>query len=336
MSTIEQNMDEILRKLRRRFGLSAGSGWGVASSGSATATACVERRASGRLSLKRLRILSAEGDAPARRVSDLVATLRKPAVSCAMLMPAEDYQVMFMPGLPVAQAERIQALQWRLKDDIEFPSDEAVIECLTVTAQAGGSQHELWMVVVARRRRIYELIAPLRTAGVAIDVADIAELAQRNLAMHTVPPGRTVAMLTLDKLHGMLTISRDDGMYATRRLDPIAVALADGDAERRESLIERLALELQRTFDNVERQYGAGPIDRVVVQCEHATEQVLAGLARELPVPVEIFSLPKFLHSDDPRLLAQAGASTVATLAIGAALRYDPEPARADAAGIKS
>lgn len=130
---------------------------------------------------------------------------------------------------------------------MRVPSDEAVIECVTVATQAPGNQHELWMVVVARRRRVYELIAPLRAAGVVIEAADIAELAQRNLAMQYTPAGRTVAMLTLDSQRGMLTISRDDGMYATRQLDPIAVALASEDEDRRESLIERLALELQRT-----------------------------------------------------------------------------------------
>ena len=331
MSLLPKNPVGLLRALRRRFGSATGGGWGMASSGSATATACVDRQAAGRLRLKRLRVLSATGDAPARRISDLAATLRKPAVPCAMLMPAEDYQVMFMPGLPVAQAERTQALHWRLKDDLEFPSDEAVIECVTVATQAPGNQHELWMVVVARRRRVYELIAPLRAAGVVIEAADIAELAQRNLAMQCAPAGRTVAMLPLDSQRGMLTISRDDGMYATRQLDPIAVALASEDEDRRESLIERLALELQRTFDNVERQYGAGPIDRVIVQCDQFTEAVLAGLARDLPVPVQALRLADFLDSADPALLEVAAHSTLATLAIGAALRFDPEPLASDA-----
>ncbi len=298
----------------------------MASSGSATATAWVGRQPNGKLRLKRLRILSAAGDAPARRISDLVATLRKPGGPCAMLMPADDYQVMFMPGLPVPAEERSQALHWRLKDDLEFPSDEAVIECVTVNTQTPGNQNELWMVVVARRRRVYELIAPLRTAGASIEAADVAELAQRNLSMQCAPAGRTVAMLTLDSQRGMLTISRDDGMYATRQLDPIAVALASEDEDRQEALIERLALELQRTFDNVERQYGAGPIDRVIVQCERSAEAVVAGLARDLPVPVQTLCLADFLESAEPELLEQAASSTLATLAIGAALRFDPGP----------
>ena len=90
MSVLQQNSAEILRALRRRFGLTAGGGWGMASSGSATATACVDRQAAGRLRLKRLRILSGAGDAPARRISDLVATLRKPAVPCACLLYTSD------------------------------------------------------------------------------------------------------------------------------------------------------------------------------------------------------------------------------------------------------
>ncbi len=334
MTTLRQQSIRLLGRLQRRFGLAAG-GWGVVARGAQTAAACVRGAGAGdgRLALVHLACLSPDGAQPARRLSDVVAVLRRPALPCALLIGHEDYQLQFMPGLPVAAAERTQALHWRLKDDLEFPSDEAVIECVTTPTQSPGGQNELWMVVVARRRRVYELVTPLRNAGASIEVVDIAELAQRNVAMRCVAPGRTVAMLTMDRQHGLLTIGRDDGLFASRQLDPLAVALAEDDPERRAGLIERLSLELQRTFDNVERQYGAGPIDRLILQVEPADPAIVEGLGNDLSVPVQTLDLAAVVDGA-PELIERANASVLATLAIGAASRFCDPPGAGTAATV--
>ncbi len=322
----------VLRRVQQRLVPAAAGGWGLVTQGGATTAALIERQAGGRLRLHQLHTLARSGDSPLRRMSDLMTVMRKPAARCSMLMPAEDYKVMFMPGLPVAPAERPEALKWRLKEDVEFPIDEAVIECVGMANSLNETAPEIWMVVIAQRRKIYEMIGSYRTAGVAVVSVDVAEMAQRNLAMQTVPAGRTVAMLTLDRQHGLLTISRDDGMYATRQLDPIATALAEDDSLKRGALIERLALELQRTFDNVERQYGAGPIDKVVIQSELAAGAVLAGLGQELSVPVVPLALADFIDCAEPDLLEKASLNTLSALAVGAALRFDPDLVRKAAA----
>jgi MSHA biogenesis protein MshI len=141
------------------------------------------------------------------------------------------------------------------------------------------------------------------------------------------PAGRTVSMLSLDRRNALLTVSRDDGMFAARHFDPLAVALheAQNDPARRAELIERLALELQRTFDNVERQYATGQIDRLVVLAEPRSSDLVDGLQAALAANVTTLELDRVCSARDAALLQRAAESRTACLAIGAAVRARAE-----------
>ena len=271
--------------------------------------------------LQALRTLSAEADPPSRRAIDVARVLSEAHAPVVLVLPSEDYKVLFMPGMPVPAEERNDALRWRLKDELEFPADEAVIDSVSAPVANQGHEHGLWFVVMARRKRVFDLVAPLSRTGARIEAVDVAEIAQRNLAMRSVAPGRTVALLCLDSQHALLTVSRDDAIYATRQFDPLAMALAGSDYERHQALLERLALELQRTFDNVERQYGAGPIDKVVLLTGPSHDDIGRVLTAHLPNKVESLSLSALMTSADTKLIEQAAASTTACIAIGAAMR---------------
>ena len=324
MTQLAEQLAAAWHRLGRRLKGAEAGWWGLASDASGMTAAHVLREADGTLQLSALKVLSPDGEPPARRAADVARAVSDPRAPCAIVLPPEDYKIHFMPGLPVAADERNDALRWKLKDELEFPPDEAVIDSVSASVSNQIIEHGLWLVVMARRKRVFDIVTPLSRTGARVEAVDVAELAQRNLAAACVPAGRTVAMLSMDSRRGLLTVSRDDGVYATRQFDPLAVALAGADYDRRQSLIERLALELQRTFDNIERQYGAGPIDKVVLLCDPPADDVLRTLAASLPNPVEIFAAGALLSADDPKLIERASQSMTACLAIGAAMRPAP------------
>jgi MSHA biogenesis protein MshI len=321
VTSLAARLSSTLRRAVRPLGLGTSGCWGLAPGAQGMVAALVEPGADGAPRLAALRFLSAEGAQPARRAVDVAAAIAKPAACCVFLLPGEDYRVVFLPGLPVAAAERNDALRWRLKDEIDFPPDEAIVDCVSAPVNSPSMENGLWMAVAARSARVGEFVGPLVRAGVQIAAVDVPELAQRNLAMRLAQPGRTVAMLTMDAHRGLLTVTRDDGVLAARHFDPLAAALAAADADRRTALLDRLALELQRTFDNVERQYNAGPIERVVVSCEPAADDLMRALREALGAPVEALELQRVCGAEDASLMLQAAASRAACLAIGAALR---------------
>lgn len=318
---VAQQLSGVWQRLGRGMRFARPGWWGLANGPEGIVAAHVTPLADGSLRLGGLQFLTAGGEHPARRAADVAAALARPSADCTLLLPSEDYRVSFVPGLPVAAAERADALRWRMKDELDFPADEAVIDCVTAPVSNQGMENGLWMVVAARAQRVSELVSPLSRAGLRIEAVDVAELAQRNLAVRLAPPGRTVALLTMDTQRGLLTVSRDDGVLAARQFDPLAATLAGADDERRPALLDRLALELQRTFDNVERQYNAGPIARVLVMCEPAMPQLMEALVASMTSPVEALAFDELRIAGDAELLERACGSRAACLAIGAALR---------------
>ena len=321
MTNVVPRLPGVLRRLARGLRVSSSGWWGLATGPDGMVAAHVVAGPDGRLSLDRVQTLSAGGAHPARRAADVAIALSQPRADCALLLPTDDYRIAFIPGLPVAAHERREALRWRMKDEFDFPADDAVIDCVTAQVSYQGSEHGLWMVVAARSQRVTELVSPLTRAGIPIEAVDVAELAQRNLAARLAPPERTVAMLTMDTQRGLLTVSRDDGVLAARHFDPLAAALTAADDERRPALLDRLALELQRTFDNVGRQYNAGPIERVLVMSETVQQEMIDSLRSSLTSPVEALALADVCTGGDAATLATANANRTACLAVGAALR---------------
>ncbi len=321
MTSLADSLSSTLRLARRSFGSRRTGWWGLANGAHGLVAAHVSPGPDGQVRLGALRFLSAEGAQPARRAADVAAAIARPAADCVFLLPGEEYRTVFLPGLPVAAEERNDALRWRLKDELDFPPDEAIVDCVTAPVHHQSMEHGLWMAVAARSARVGEFVSPLARAGIRIGAVDVPELAQRNLAMRFAHAGRTIALLTMDTQRGLLTVTRDDGVLAARQFDPLAAALAAADEERRPALLDRLALELQRTFDNVERQYNAGPIERVLALCEPAAPDVLQCLRESLTCPVEPLDLEGICASAQPDLLAAAASSRAACLAIGAAMR---------------
>ncbi len=275
--------------------------------------------------LDAIEFLDARGDRPARRGADVAAAMRAYSSPCIVVLSPADYRSVFLPGLPVAADERANALRWRLRDEIDFPAQDAVIDC--VVSPVSNQMHEqlLWMAVAAPASKVHELIGPLSEAGIEIEAVDVPELAQRNLCMRLSAPERTVAMLTMDAQHGLLTVCRGDGVLASRQLDPIAVTLAGEDDERRVAMIERLALEIQRTFDNVERQYGAAPADRIHLLVEQHVGQVAEGLRNSIAAAVEPVSFESLCAERDQQMARRTALDRTAALAVGAALRGSGE-----------
>ena len=86
-------------------------------------------------------------------------------------------------------------------------------------------------------------------------------------------------------------------------------------------MLERLALELQRTLDNFDRQYGYVSISRLMLASEFDGRGVVAALADNLYLPVLAMDLADVI--DFPAVPELKGLERQAQglMAIGAALR---------------
>lgn len=160
-----------------------------------------------------------------------------------VLAPGE-YQTVQVEAPQVPANEMRQAAAWRVRELIDFPIDQAVIDIWDPPESTRRGQPRI-NVVVARRSMVAERIEMLRDAGLELTAIDIPELVQRNICAHLPSSRNGHALLSLEHGSGLLTFFRDGEQYLARGLDIGHGDLASGDDKAAETLV----LEVQRSLD---------------------------------------------------------------------------------------
>ena len=177
---------------------------------------------------------------------------------CATLLRPEDYQLLLVDAPPVPPAELKSALRWRIKDMLDYPVDEATLDVLDIplpAGAAGGRAHTMF-AVAARNEVIAQRIKRFEAARIPLQVIDIRETAQRNIAALYEVDKRGTALLFLEREAALLTINYAAELYLARRIDIGIGQIMKYPADARHEVFERIQVELQRTFDHFDRQHA--------------------------------------------------------------------------------
>jgi MSHA biogenesis protein MshI len=110
-------------------------------------------------------------------------------------------------------------------------------------------------------------------------------------------------------------------LYASRRIEMSLGRLMEATPEQREQHLERIALELQRSLDNFDRQYGFISIAKLMLPPALAQTGLQEHLAQSLYVPVETFELTQSLDCAAVPELRDEMRQSQCVHVIGAALR---------------
>lgn len=316
--------------LRHFTGASAeNSRAGIALDGADAGLARVRRQDNGPPSLA-VRLLDADGDRldyAARHVGDL--GLRRIPASTVLTADSYQLQLLEMPNVP--KDELAAALRWRLKDLIDFPLEEAVVELLEMPPHSNPGAPHSGYAVVTRRSTVEQQIETMQRIDINMDVIDIPELCVRNVAVLLPQDKDGVAFLHFTEDRGYLTITRQGVLHLTRHLETgrRAVAAAASDDFVLQELISGIALEVQRSLDYYESHYDCRPITQVALGPGAGLDALPAELAQNLGVSVQTVDLQD-LFSLEEDLTAETQGSCL--LAVGAALRSDAAAAEAMAA----
>lgn len=176
------------------------------------------------------------------------------------VMAPGEYQTLQVEAPAVPKNEMRQAAAWQVRDLIDFPLDQAVIDTYDPPESTQRAQHHV-NVVVAQRSAVAERVDELRGAGLEIIAIDIPELVQRNICAR-LPGGRGGhALLALDEASGLLTLFRDGEQFLARTLEIGVDQLAHEGADA----VDTLVLEVQRSFDYFESALSQPPLTALYV-----------------------------------------------------------------------
>ena len=141
-----------------------------------------------------------------RKEGDDVVTLKRlrrelnlDRYHCMTLLKPRDYQLFPVDAPKVSAAEARSAVRWSIKDMLDYPVDAAMIDALHVPASDGSAQSSQMLAVAARNELIAATVRPFNDADIELDVIDIPELAQRNIAKYLEQEGRGLALLCFDE-----------------------------------------------------------------------------------------------------------------------------------------
>ena len=258
-------------------------------------------------------VLAVEGD----NWGDALAKLKHRGPISLVLRPA-DYKLRLLDAPNVPADELKSAVRWQIQDMIDFHANDGTMDVLQVPHPEHLSHVRQIFGVAAKNTLLAEETAIAANAGLDLGIIDIIETAQRNLAARVETRGRALAMFSVTEAGGLLTLTLDGELCMVRTLG-VSQALLDSAGV--DDVLERLTLEIQRTLDHFDRQFGGIPVDRLLLlPMEHAA-RLRDGLAGNLALPVEVLKLADAL---DLSAFADADAiPPVCMHAIGAALRIE-------------
>jgi len=242
---------------------------------------------------------------------------------CLTLLSPTDYQLLLVeaPNVPIAELKT--AVRWRVKDMLDYHLDDATIDVLDIPVDpaSGGRGHSMY-AVAARNDIIQGCIERFTAARIPLSVIDIAETAQRNIAALYEPPDRGVGLLYLGPAHALLTINFRGELYLARRIDVgIEQLLSAGETQRDEAM-NRVLLELQRSFDHLDRQFPFVTMAKLLLGPEPRDTGLAAYLSANLDLAVEPASLSDVV-SFEPGAPPEGEAAWRLFHVLGAALRNE-------------
>jgi MSHA biogenesis protein MshI len=249
-------------------------------------------------------------------VADWAAGPGRASGAISSVLDASDYQLVQVESPDVLPAELKAAVRWRLKDVIDFPVEDAVIDVFDMPEPARRTGARMMYAVAAKPQAVARRAAGLAAAAGRFDVIDIPELALRNIAALLPEAADGLILLWLEGESAQLLVIKQTTLYVTRHVQfGGEVAEADGLPN-----VDAIALEVQRSMDYFESHYDQAPLRHLIIAPHdpHSARYAQA-LAYESPMRVELIDLSRAIELA-PGVLP---ADRRSLLAIGAALREE-------------
>jgi MSHA biogenesis protein MshI len=150
--------------------------------------------------------------------------------------------------------------------------------------------------VAAKNEIVQAQIAQFELAKIPLQVIDIPETAQRNIAELYETADRGVGMLTFDQAGGLFTLSFKGELYLARRLDLTWSQLVGSREDQRQTYFERIGVELQRSLDHFERQYQNITLSELLLGPMPEDIGLQAFLSSQLYLPLRQIDLADVLE----------------------------------------
>jgi len=241
---------------------------------------------------------------------------------CLALLNLNEYQVLPVEVLNVPPDELKTAVRWKIKDLLDYHIDDAAIDVLRIPTDKGVAPNHGMYAIATRNEVIQRYVTLFEEASIPVSVIDIPEMAQRNIALLLEEPGRGLAVLSFDEEGGLLTVTCDTELYLSRHIEAPLSQLLQEDAEQRQRYLDRIVMELQRSFDYFDRQFHEIELSKLMMAPLPLAIGLESYLSRNLQIEIDTIDLHRIFDFSKASSLQQ-DQLTRCFLTLGAALRLE-------------
>jgi MSHA biogenesis protein MshI len=286
--------------------------------GCAVAVQLVAASATAKPQLGLVRYLASTAGAT-ERLDHMARDLRIKRARLNILLEGPDYQFLQIdpPSVPVDELKT--AVRWLVKDVLRHPLDAVTLDVLPPPEGQAGRRPSAY-VVASPNSLVRERMLQFRAYTSDVEVIDVPEMAQRNLADRLEEHGRATAVLSITSSGCLLTASRDGALYFTRNFELSTLSLAAAPSARRDQF-DRLVLELQRSLDVLDHQFSFLSVSTLWIAPFAQCEELLSLLIENLYLPVKIINLAEIFDCSRCQLPEDANQQASLFHTLGMALR---------------
>ncbi len=241
---------------------------------------------------------------------------------CITTLDLGAYSMLVVEAPEVPEEELAAAIRWRIKDLIDFNIEEAAVDFFEVPNQKAVGRRML-NADVGRSEAVQSRINLLKQAGLALQVVDIPEMAMRNIAVLLPEDVAGMGLLYLGRREGLITITRQETLYLSRRIDigyeSFEAEVAAGETAMIERRMDSIVVEIQRSMDFYDSNFSQPPLANIVIApLGTPIPGIESYIQNQLGIHCRLMDLNSIIDSDstiDPHIQSRC------FMAIGAALR---------------
>lgn len=229
--------------------------------------------------------------------------------NCCLVLDDQDYQLLAVEPPKVPLSEMAEAVKWKVKDLIQFPITEAVVDVFS-QPESHDSHREIVDVVVAHQDIIDKKALFIQDIGLNLIAIDIPELAYRNYFETCEHEDTNIALVLVTPSSGKLVVLNKGNVCFSRSFFVNYNGGLFDDLPENE-----IVLELQRSLDYYERQMRQAMPTAVIFAGDNLVEDKITDITRDSfnqKVTVEHIAGFNFSEEDSlspSRIMATYGAS---------------------------
>lgn len=267
-----------------------------------------------------------QADGVAGALRALQAAKRLKGCSLVGVLNRAQYRMLATDAPDVVREDWRDAMRWHLKEQVDFPVEDAVLDVLEVPQGTSRSNSAVMTFLVPRvDYSTVELSAD--DLGLGWTALEVPETALRNVCALAEDGDKAHALMVFGESHGMLVITFKGELLMARHIE-VTVAAVTGDEEGRGAALSRASLEILRTVDTFERMHSQIQLSGMTVAlppgCGAETMEMLSEL---IYVPLQPLGLSAWfdleLSAGDVQPFSD-GITFSELCVLGAALRAHP------------